>query len=216
MTLHKCAAGALLFALASTLNAAEAATVTSVTGNFTADDDVFTTTVSIATAGYYRFESWSYAGGTMSDGTVVAAGGFDIILSLFDATGELLGFFDDGADRIDPATGTDYDSAFNIALDPGDYTLAITQFNNFPTGSNLADGFDRQGEGNFTPGLEALGLPCTASSFCDISGTSANARTSFFAVDVTSVPAPVPLPPALLLMGASLASLGLRRRRSAV
>ncbi len=215
MTSNKCAVGALLFTLASALNAAEAATVTSVTGNFTADDDVFTTTVSIATAGYYRFESWSYAGGTMSDGTIVPAGGFDIILALFDAAGQLIDFYDDGADRFDPATDTAYDSAFNIDLEPGNYTLAITQYNNFPTGPSLADGFDRQGEGNFTPGLESEGIPCTATSFCDVSGTSANARTSFFAVDVTSVPAPVPLPPALLPMGASLAALGLRRRRAA-
>lgn len=209
MTLEMRTAGSVLLALASMLSSVEAAPVAVVTGNLATDDDVFTTTIHIDTAGAYRFESWSYAGGTMSDGTVVLAGGFDVILSVFDAAGQLLGGNDDGVERIDPASGAAFDAGLSLLLDPGNYTLAVTQYDNFALGPALSNGFTRQGDGNFTPGLEEE-RPCAVTSFCDVSNSDARARTSFFAVEV----APVPLPPALALFGTGLVGLGLRHRRS--
>ncbi len=211
MTLDSRTAASLLLALASAFSSVEAAPVAVFTGNLTTDDDVFTATVQIDTAGTYRFQSWSYAGGTMADGTVIAAGGFDVILSVFDAAGQLLKQDDDGVDRLDPANGLHFDAGFNLLLDPGSYTLAVTQYDNFAFGPNLSDGFMKQGEGNFTPNLDP-NRPCSASSFCDFSHSDARVRTSFFAVDVEHV-APVPLPPAVGLLTMGVVGLGLRVHR---
>ena len=52
-------------------------------------------------------------------------------------------------------------------LAAGDYTVAVTQFDNFAIGPNLSDGFDQDGNGNFTAG----NTECTQSNFCDVTGT---------------------------------------------
>jgi len=211
MTLDSRTAGSLLLALASVFSSVEAAPVAVFTGNLTTDDDVFLTTFSITTPGTYRIESWSYAGGTMSDGSVVPSGGFDAVLTVFDAAGEFLAGDDDGFfDRFDPTNGKAFDAGFDIMLDAGDYTLAITQYDN--EWNALDEFFTRAGEGNFTPALRPSN-PCTATSFCDFSETGPRARTSFFAVDVT--PAPVPVPPALALFATGLAGLAWRAGRHA-
>ena len=64
------------------------ATDFSFTGNFTNDNDValFDFTVG-ASSPDVILRTWSYAGGTNAAGQVIAEGGFDPILAVFDSTG---------------------------------------------------------------------------------------------------------------------------------
>lgn len=93
----------------------------------------------VATLGMVTLRTWSYAGGTSAASTVVAAGGFDPIVSLFDGAGKLLHYDDDG--------GTDWDSLISTPLVPGTYSATITKFSAFPSGMNLSDGFRPQDSG---------------------------------------------------------------------
>ena len=155
----------------------------SFTGNFTQDDDVQQFNFSVGATSTVTLRSYSYAGGTMADGTVIPAGGFDPILALFDSGGALLDQNDDGTGvPTDPGTGEAFDVKLARSLDPGDYIVAVLQFDNFPDGSNLSDGFVREGEGNFTA------ADCSASSFCDFTGDS---RTPQWAFDILNVAAAV-------------------------
>ncbi len=183
---------------------------TVLTGNLGSDDDVDLHTLTFLVPGTYRIESFGYAGGTMSNGSLVEAGGFDTILSLFDSSGALLVTVDDGGARIDPNTGESFDSAIQMSLSAGTYTLAITQYNNLPASLFLVGGFTREGDGNFTPQLNET---CQAASFCDVSEIAPfNVRTNFYAVEVTAVP----LPGALLLFGPALGLIAtVNARRSA-
>jgi len=77
-------------------------------------------------------------------GDTTARGGFDPILSLFDGTGAELYEQDDagcGDVAADLMTGRCYDVRYKNALAAGTYTVTVQQFNNFATGSKLADGF---------------------------------------------------------------------------
>lgn len=184
-------------------------TTISETGALTSDDGVGLIEFDVEDIpAHVTARSYSYAGGTLADGTVIGAGGFDPILSLFDAgTGALVGFDNDGVDvPEDPETGADFDALFEqgLPIDPGSYVLAVTQYDNFPAGDTLAEGFDEAGEPNFT---SVFG--CDAGTFCDFTGAS---RSPSYAVDVTI--APVPLPAAAWLLGAALAGLTLMRRRA--
>ena len=190
----------------ATINANAASTVLVQTGNFTQDDDVVLINVDILADGGYRFESFGYAGGTLSDGSVVSSGGFDTMFNLFDASGAWLNGNDDGTNRVDANTGSSYDAGFSQFLTAGMYTLAVTQYDNDSLGDLLSDGFERSGEGNFTPTLEG---DCLASAFCDVSGVSPeNERTSFYAVDISAVP----VPGALVLLAPALLACVKRRR----
>jgi hypothetical protein len=106
----------------------------SFTGNFEHNDEVqeFNFTVTAPTSDV-TLRTWSWTGGTNAAGTEVAGGGFDPILALFDASGNLLGQNDDG--------GSERDSLLTHALSVGNYTATVTQYNSFAHGSLLADGF---------------------------------------------------------------------------
>jgi hypothetical protein len=169
-------------------------------GTFTNDNDVQLFNFVVGTSSNVTLRTLSYAGGTQADGTVVPRGGFDPILSLFDSSGNLLDSDDDGSDVVDPTTGLSYDTLIEQLLNPGNYTVAVTQFNNFASGLNLANGFDQDGNPNFANGFDN------------------GSRTNAWAFDVLNVDqavipdAAVPTPallPALLGMGAA----ALRKRK---
>jgi hypothetical protein len=196
--------------------AASAATDFSFTGSFTGDADVQLLGFTIGATSDVTLRSYSYAGGTMADGTSVPAGGFDPILALWDAAGDLIGQFDDGPGPVpsDPTTDGEYDANLILTgLMPGSYTASIAQYANFAAGTTLSEGFT-QTDATFTA---AFG--CSNGRFCDFTGDN---RTSFWAFDVLGVdtataapPAPVPVPAGLPLALTAMAAFGLvaRRRR---
>lgn len=170
--------------------------------------------------------TWSYAGGTNAAGTVIPAGGFDPVLSVFDATGgltsssPLVAFNDDGPTcptnspecvSTDPATGLAADSLLALnGLDPGHtYAVVLSESFNYPNGSDFGSGFSQAGTGNFT----AVFFPCGGTAFCD---AGLNQRDGNWAVDITgvgtAVNTSVPEPGSILLLTAGLACLAILRR----
>lgn len=182
-------------------------------GNLTQDDDVALLSFTTTTSGYYDIHGYGYAGGMLSDSTLVSAGGFDTIITLFDSAGLYIDENDDGVGvNNDPTTEASYDSRLITYLGLGTYTIAVSQYDNFALGPTLSDGFSRQDQGNYTPSLYP---DCLVSSFCDGTLTSLYGRTSAWVIEVT--PTVVPLPATFPLFASGIAGLGLlyRRRNSA-
>lgn len=210
----------MLFGVLATLPVICTASNITLQGNFTADDDVQLFSVTLAAPAAVDFRSYGYAGGTTSTGTVVPAGGFDTVLTLFTGSGVFIDDNDDGAGvATDPATGLAADARITANLAAGSYTLALTQYDNFSLG-DLSDGFVEAGNPNFTadPTFTSGGA-CPGNMFRDISGTAGRCRTGDWTIDfigASSVTpaAPVPEPSALLLAGIGLALLLLGRIRA--
>lgn len=194
-------------------------------GAFGDDDDVQLFNFTADGASVVRLISYSYGGGTQANGNIVASGGFDPILALFDSAGNLIGQDDDavsgtpgacgpGVVTLDPGTGQQWDTCFDALLGVGSYTVAIMQYDNFAVGPNLSNGFTYLLSPTFTA---AFG--CSNGQFCDVSGTAPfNNRTRGWAFDILNVEAAtevrVPEPSTLaLLLCAGLAGLLMSRRR---
>lgn len=152
----------------------------SFTGNFSGDDQVLLFGFTVTAPSTVTLTTLGYGGGTNAAGTVIPAGGFDPLLSLFGPTGMLITFNDD----IDTTTG-DYDALIQQSLVTGTYTLALTQATSSPVGPDLSDGFQGSGALNF------------------------NGLTSAYAVDILNVASASPLqpppPPGVSDSGSSLA-----------
>jgi hypothetical protein len=196
----------------------------SFTGIFTQDDqlELFQFTAPSASL---VVRTWGYAGGTNANGQLIAPGGFDPILSVFDATGGLLSSSpivdtnNDGAGvDSDPTTGNAFDSllALNSLSAGGTYVLVLSQNDNLP-GATYGDGFSQAGAGNFT--ATEFGCGGTA-PFCD--NTPAQ-RNGSWAVDILNVRSAAditnngggtaPEPGSMLLLCTGLGSLALLRWR---
>jgi hypothetical protein len=216
--------GALGLAAASIATLSASAANFSFTGSFNWDDDVQFFSFFVAQQSPVSFRSWSYAGGTNAAGNLIPRGGFDPLIAVFNSAGLLVDQNDDGID-IDPnadqepdLNGQAWDVLFTLDLSPGIYTGALAQFPNFAAGPTLADGFLKQGEGDYS-----ADYPCAAqqSSFQDSFISDYCGRTNDWAFDVIDVEAAalgalqVPEPENLALLGLGAMALALRRRRAA-
>jgi len=196
----------------------------SFTGTFSQDDQLqmFQFTAPSAST---LLRTWGYAGGTNFDGNLILPGGFDPILSVFDATGGLLAsspLIDNNNDGAGVAAdGTNaFDSLLLLtALNPGGtYVLILSQNDNFLNGSTYGDGFGRSGQGNFTAGAFGCG---GTDPFCE--SPFVPNRDGHWAVDIGGVQSAsditnpggdgVPEPGTTLLLATGLISLALLGRR---
>jgi hypothetical protein len=220
MRLGPCSFAALL-CLAGSL--ALGAAGFSFTGTFAQDDqlELFQFTAPSASV---TLRTWSYASGTNAAGNFIAAGGFDPVLSLFNATGGLTGSSpliasnDDGIGvAVDPVTGNGFDSLLSLtSLLAGDtYVLVLSQYDNLAFGPTYGDGFSQVGNGNFTAG--EFGCGGTA-PFCDSTPAQRNGN---WAVDIVGVGAAsditnssAPEPGSFLLLAAGVLGLALARTRA--
>jgi hypothetical protein len=192
------------------------ATTISFTGTFAADDDVLLFSLTVPTAGTVRVQTWSYAGGTNGQGQVITPGGFAPELTLFDSTGSLIAIDNVGgtaplacgARHIDPSSGFCEDAFISLFLNPGSYTIVLTQQGNNPLGL-LGDGFSQTGSPSFTG--DNAGMP--GSMFIDPGNFSQ--RNNRWALDITSPSAlqPVPEPASLVLLLTGCAAGAPRARR---
>ena len=149
----------------------------SYTGTFAHDDEVQLFNFTVGSASTVTLVTYSYAGGTMANGTVIPAGGFDPILALFDGTGELIDQNDDGAGvPVDPITGNEWDTLLVAALSPGNYTVAVTQYDNYAVGPALTNGF-------------------AGSGTLDFEDASGDFRENYWAFDILNADSAVVVPP---------------------
>ena len=214
----------LAFSFAAFVPANAMTDTITLSGAFTRDDDVQLFDVVIASTGSVDFRSFGYGGGTTPAGQTIAAGGFDTALTLFSGAGVFITDNDDGAGAaVDPSTGMPGDARITANLTPGQYILALTQYDNFALTPNLSDGFVESGNRNFTADSSFTpGPPCASGLFRDISGSAGQCRTGNETVSFANVASAtarpisaVPEPWAGWLLGAALSFLvpGVRRKR---
>jgi len=123
-------------------------------GTFQEDNDVLLFNFNVGADSTITIfsSSWLYGDAPVGEGL----GGFDPILALWDSAGNLIAQQDDGgnvgstlSNGVSYNHGT-YDTYFTQFLAAGTYTASITQYNNFAVGSNLNNGFQQDGNPNFT------------------------------------------------------------------
>lgn len=185
----------------------------SYTGRLAQDDAVEIFQFNVTSSSSVTIRTFSYAGGTNQIGSLIPEGGLDPYIALFDGRGTLLTDNDDGTGvPVSPVTNLSLDAALTQTLSPGSYTLALTQFDNFALGPDLASGFLESGAGNYT---SLFG--CSNGSFCDIDG---NNRTSLWAIDLLNVasatgpPNAIPEPASVALVAFGIFAAVYRSRRT--
>jgi hypothetical protein len=190
-------------AIAAALLATGASAATgSFTGTFAQDNSIFKRSFRVDAPSLVTLTGLGYAGGVNAAGATIVQGGFDTVLSVYDASGALVIDNDDGFGvPADSVTGAGGDSLISQVFAAGTYTAYLTQYNNFGP-LQLPGSFAFAGEPNFRGG------------FVDLYGDQ---RTNAFAFDITGASA-VPEAATWMLMIAGFGMVGVvaRRRNAAV
>jgi len=175
-------------------------------GAFTQDDNQQTFQILVGDPTTITLQSWGFAGGTNAAGSVIPAGGFATVLSLFDPSG-LLVTSDTGGTAPDGCTPRNIDEATGFCLDAyvsesvltsGSWTAVLTEFDNTANGPALADGFTQDGAGNFNNGFQLF---------------YTFQRTGNWAVDINDGYTPEPAAAWLTLAGLGFLARYRRRRK---
>jgi hypothetical protein len=194
--------GICLFCFVATTASADSF---SFTGSFQTDNDVQLFTVTVDSPTTATFLTLSYAGGTNAADQVIPPGGFAPDLWLFDSTGENVAEFTAGGPgEVNDGVGGYQDDYGTYFLEPGTYTLALTEWFNSPAGDFLADGFNGGGNPD-----------------CDFCDPVSDQMDSNWAVDILSVDsaseqgpsATTPEPGSLILLSSGLGCFSWIRRR---
>ncbi len=204
---------AVLLLIAACPLALSAATDISLQGTFLADDSLRSFWVKITTPSTVTMKR-CLTPEVRTPGPNRRRRGFAPVLTLFsglnDPDGIMMVTNDEGgcgAVGMDAATLRCSDSILLVDLQPGFYTLVLSQTGNTANGPSGA-GFTRAGQINYT-GLEFVGMP---DMFWD--GTPSK-RTDFWAVDILNADSAgeIPEPATFLILGTGLIALRYLPRR---
>jgi hypothetical protein len=189
------------------------ASASSFQGAFSTDDQVQLFSFTLNSIATITLQTFGYAGGTNANNTVIPAGGFDPILTVFNSAGVETAFNNDGTcGQVGTGAGGCLDSYLQLVnLAVGTYTLALTENDNTAIGPNISNGFSEAGNGDFTGGI----FGCSNGVFCDAAGDNQNGNWAVDIVGVTSSIAPEPGTLGLLGTGcaAVFGALLLKRRK---
>src|SRR4051794_14687618 len=136
----------------------------SFSGTFTEVNQVQNITFTVGNGSTVVIRSFGYAGGTNSIGTPIPAGGFDPVVFLFQGAGSTATLIDRNDDELnclhvarDPINNQCYDTyplekgtlldanTLVGGLDPGTYTVVVSDYANCAVGPTLGDGFPGKG-----------------------------------------------------------------------